>query len=144
MTAPEPLVERLAVTLKAHLPKDRYDDDGHPVGTYCIGCDWTGNYFADGEAGPFDDHVARALLPVVKQEIAAGQCELQRTGDGTHRPLIRQAKAEALREALAGVRPHNAPVTPENLRWAATHEALCRFYIFDVLTGLAAALEADQ
>lgn len=36
---------------------------------------------------------------------------------------------------------HNgAPVTPENLRWAATHEALARSWIFDVLTGLAAVL----
>jgi hypothetical protein len=46
--------------------------------------------------------------------------------------------------ALAGVRNHNGTtVTPKNLRWAATHEALCRSYIFDVLNGLADALEAE-
>lgn len=33
------------------------------------------------------------------------------------------------------------PVTPANLRWAATHEALCRSWIFDVLTGLADLLD---
>jgi hypothetical protein len=46
--------------------------------------------------------------------------------------------------ALAAVKTHNGtPLTPKNLRWAATHEALCRSYIFDVLTGLADALEAE-
>jgi hypothetical protein len=36
------------------------------------------------------------------------------------------------------IETHNGtPVTPDNLRWAATHEALCRSWIFDVLTGLA-------
>ena len=47
-----------------------------------------------------------------------------------------------LTDALANVRTHNGtPVTVENLRWAATHEALCRSYIFDVLMALADALE---
>jgi hypothetical protein len=47
-----------------------------------------------------------------------------------------------LRAALANVATHNGtPVTPENLRWAATHESLCRSWIFDVLTGLADALD---
>ena len=50
-----------------------------------------------------------------------------------------------LTDALANVRTHNGtPVTVENLRWAATHEALCRSWIFDVLTGLADALEGDR
>jgi hypothetical protein len=49
-----------------------------------------------------------------------------------------------VRAALANVRTHNGTsVTPKNLRWAATHEALCRSYIFDVLNGLADALEAE-
>jgi hypothetical protein len=47
-----------------------------------------------------------------------------------------------LTEALASIKTHNGtPVTPENLRYAATHEALSRSWIFDVLTGLADALE---
>lgn len=47
-------------------------------------------------------------------------------------------------DALAGIRTHNGqPLSPVNLRWAATHEALCRSFIFDVLTGLADALERE-
>lgn len=47
-------------------------------------------------------------------------------------------------EALSNIRTHNGtPVSVKNLRWAATHEALCRSYIFDVLNGLADALEAE-
>ena len=50
-----------------------------------------------------------------------------------------------LRAALASLRTHNGtPVTPKNLRWAATHEALCRSYIFNVLTGLADLLEEES
>jgi len=45
---------------------------------------------------------------------------------------------------LAGIETHNGtPVTPENLRYAATHEALSRSWIFDVLTGLADLLAAE-
>ena len=36
----------------------------------------------------------------------------------------------------------NAGITPETLRYAATHEALCRSWIFDLLTGLADVLES--
>jgi hypothetical protein len=51
----------------------------------------------------------------------------------------------AVGEALKGVRTHNdQPLSPANLRWAATHEALCRSFIFDVLTGLADALERED
>lgn len=35
----------------------------------------------------------------------------------------------------------NGGITPETLRYAATHEALCRSWIFDLLTGLADVLE---
>jgi hypothetical protein len=59
----------------------------------------------------------------------------------------RAAAVEALREAVADITTHNGtPVTPTNLRWAATHEALCRSFIFDVLTGLAdrLAVEGDS
>lgn len=52
------------------------------------------------------------------------------------------AEKDALRRALSGITTHNGqPLSPTNLRWAATHEALCRSFIFDVLTGLADALE---
>lgn len=37
----------------------------------------------------------------------------------------------------------NAGFTPETLRYAATHEALCRSFIFDVLTNLADVMEAE-
>lgn len=53
--------------------------------------------------------------------------------------------AAALRASLAAITPHNGtPVTAENLRWAATHEALCRSWIFDVLTGLADVFDAME
>src|SRR5690606_21224249 len=39
---------------------------------------------------------------------------------------------------LRALATHNgSPVNPENLRWAATHESLCRSWIFDVLMGMA-------
>lgn len=48
-----------------------------------------------------------------------------------------------LRATLAKIETHNgSPVSAHNLRWAATHEALCRSFIFDVLMALADALEA--
>jgi hypothetical protein len=51
----------------------------------------------------------------------------------------------AIREALRGIRTHNdEELSPTNLRWAATHEALCRSFIFNVLTGLADVLEEDS
>lgn len=57
----------------------------------------------------------------------------------------REAAARTLREALADVKTHNGrPVSQKNLRWAATHEALCRSYIFDVLMGLADALDRAE
>ena len=50
-----------------------------------------------------------------------------------------------LERALAGIETHNGtPVTSENLRWAATHEALARSWIFDVLTGLADSIDDDS
>lgn len=53
----------------------------------------------------------------------------------------RAVKEEALREFVE-IETHNGtPVNPGNLRWAATHEALCRSWIFDVLVGMADRLE---
>ena len=37
----------------------------------------------------------------------------------------------------------NAGITPEALRYAATHEALYRSWIYDLLTGLADVMEAE-
>lgn len=37
----------------------------------------------------------------------------------------------------------NAGIMPETLRYAATHEALCRSFIFDLLTNLADVMEAE-
>ncbi len=49
---------------------------------------------------------------------------------------------EVLAAALAQIKTYNgAPVSPDNLRWVATHQAMCGSWIFDVLTGLADALE---
>lgn len=49
---------------------------------------------------------------------------------------------EAVRKALASITTHNGtPPTAKNLRWAATHEALCRSWIYDVLMGLADAAD---
>lgn len=39
---------------------------------------------------------------------------------------------------------HNAGITPETLRYAATHEALSRSFIFDLLTNLADVLEEEN
>lgn len=56
-----------------------------------------------------------------------------------------EGQAEGLKVALERVDTHNdEPVTVENLRWAATHEALCRSWIFDVLMGLADQLEGAR
>lgn len=38
----------------------------------------------------------------------------------------------------------NAGITPETLRYAATHEALCRSWTFDLLTGLADVLDRTR
>lgn len=38
----------------------------------------------------------------------------------------------------------NAGITPETLRYAATHESLCRPWIFDLLTGLADVLDEPE
>lgn len=46
--------------------------------------------------------------------------------------------AEAVRAYL-----DNAGITPETLRYAATHESLCRAWIFDLLTALADVMEAQ-
>ena len=55
-----------------------------------------------------------------------------------HATHVAAEQAKALREYVAAIETHNStPVTPENLRWAATHEALCRSWTFDVLNGLA-------
>jgi hypothetical protein len=59
-----------AEILAAHLPRDRYDEQGESGGTYCTCGDWTGDYFADGEAGPFDAHLAAVLNAAVDAWLA--------------------------------------------------------------------------
>ena len=55
--------------------------------------------------------------------------------------VIQPGRSEA-EVVAASITTHNGtPVTAENLRWAATHEALCQSWIFDVLVGLADALD---
>jgi hypothetical protein len=55
---------------------------------------------------------------------------------------ILAARRESLAERVREIHTHNGtPVTAENLEWAATHETLCRSWIFDVLVGLAALLD---
>jgi hypothetical protein len=51
----------LLTEIRRHIPRDRYDDDGHHVATYCTCGGWEGDYFTDGTAGPFDEHLAAAL-----------------------------------------------------------------------------------
>jgi hypothetical protein len=60
MSAPKR--EELVSILRLHLPRDRYRDDGESIGTFCTCRGWEGDYFADGEAGPFDEHLADVIL----------------------------------------------------------------------------------
>jgi hypothetical protein len=64
------------------------------------------------------------------------------TGEVLRLALTKATSGEGL-GGRWGVESRNG-VTPENLRWAATHEALSRSFIFDVLTGLADALEKSD
>ena len=64
----------LAEVLRAHLPKDRDDDDGASLGTCTCG-GWAGGYFADGEAGPFDDHLEAAILAHLAERLRSPEVE---------------------------------------------------------------------
>ena len=60
------------------------------------------------------------------------------------RPTDRNATSRPIRE-LASIEPHNgAPVTAENLRYAATHQAVTSSWIFDVLTGIADLIDESE
>lgn len=67
--------EEIAALIRAHIPRDRYDDDGESIGTYCTCGEWEGDYFADGEAGPFDVHLAEVLLALFEQAKQEGAAE---------------------------------------------------------------------
>lgn len=55
-----------------------------------------------------------------------------------HREHVASVLAETVAERIADIPTHNGTaVTAENLRYAATHEALARSWIFCVLMGLA-------
>lgn len=107
--------------------------------------------------------IAKALAPEVPVDAAGREALVRALGEATNeaahrlwlpeemRPVAdailrsdwyRAVKSAALEEALARIRTHNGqPLSTKNLRWAATHEALCRSFIFDVLMGLADRLE---
>lgn len=75
--------------LRRHLPRDRYDDDSERVGTYCTCGGWEGDYFADGEAGPFDDHLAamiNAELIWILARLDETESMLERTERQIHEP----------------------------------------------------------
>lgn len=61
-------MSELLDVIRAHIPRNRYDDEGAPVGTYCTCGEWTGDYFADGEAGPFDEHLAAMVGAWIDQK----------------------------------------------------------------------------
>ena len=68
--------EGLVGVIRAHIPRDRCDDEGQFVGTYCTCGDWEGDYFADGEAGPFDDHLAAAVLAWVDARLGEARWDI--------------------------------------------------------------------
>lgn len=59
---PRPDRSAILATIRAHIPRNRYDGEGEEIGTHCTCGRWEGDYFADGEAGPFDDHLADEVL----------------------------------------------------------------------------------
>lgn len=122
------LRDEVAVTLAEHVLL--YEPRAYPA-YGCSCCEWDG---AQGDNGGPDDGSNDYIGGFLAHQADALMSLLERRE--------REAGARALREALADVRTHNGrPVSQENLRWAATHEALCRSYIFDVLMGLANALD---
>lgn len=72
--------------------------------------------------------------------IAQAEVALWETGWRLAAP--RDQTEDGLAERVRELATHNGtPVTAENLRYAATHEAMSRSWIFDVLTGLADLLD---
>lgn len=66
---------QIAAVLTEHLPRDRYRDDGEAIGTYCTCGNWQGNYFADGESGPFDLHLATVLASLLAATADSARAE---------------------------------------------------------------------
>ena len=100
----------LVTILAAHLPRDRWDPYGIPTGTYCTCGDWEGDYFADGEAGPFDAHLAAAIRDagwVHRDEVAGAReavIDAWRVIDEDRWLAVEEADA-----ALAAVTEHLTP-----------------------------------
>lgn len=117
MTTPAPLIasrEALAEVHAAHRMGEWREIPGHAPERYGKFCTCGTILNANDVDGSLALHVADVMLAICVQTPA---------------------------EFVAALGTHNdAPVTAENLNYAATHEALCRPWIFDVLTGLAAAL----
>ena len=113
MRGVDPAVEALASVLDRHVTDAAFD----------AGCRLSCGYDGDDLTA----HMARAVLSAVTNAEVPGVT------------LAADREPDGLRAAVEAIRTHNGtPVTAENLRWAATHESLCRSWIFDVLTGLAA------
>jgi hypothetical protein len=83
--------------------------------------------------------------PIDGYRIKARGCPVHAEKDAAHwakRDQEGQPPPDPLTAVVSAIKTHNdTPITAENLRWASTHEALCRSWIFDVLTGLADALD---
>lgn len=96
-----------------------------------------------------DEHYAARNRLATKvdrlEERLAGAMEVAATIDDARARVVKAARATVVSDAMKGIRTHNdQPLSPANLRWAATHEALCRSFVFDVLMGLADALERED
>ena len=124
--------EQLAAVLRTHLPRDRYDDDD-PIGTECTCGGWEGDYFADGEAGPFDLHLAAALADagyVHRGEASDGDAIRDREFgnlrwmDG-HQQGLKDGRAEAV-DDMAGAREGRHRLLDCDGKVIETHESLAR------------------
>lgn len=85
------------------------------------------------ESGP----LCRWYEPLTAWQVRAVEIALAAVAD--------DIRAQALRDAATAIKTHNdAPVTAENLRFAATHGALTTSWVFDVLQGLADAIDRAE
>lgn len=94
---PRPDRSAILATIRAHIPRNRYDGEGEEIGTHCTCGRWEGDYFADGEAGPFDDHLADEVLSTLGGDLTASEDD---GGPEGHRGAPTTTKA--VREAMEG------------------------------------------
>ena len=98
------------------------------------------------EAGVTQSAESACICPPIDgYRIKARGCPVHAEKDAAYwqkRDEETESQVDPLTAVLSAIKTHNStPITAENLRWASTHEALCRSWIFDVLTGLADALD---